>query len=141
MERKDWGIKMDKPKEYIIIDYDCGICTHTWNYYLSFDINQHLTPIGLASIPDSDYPFKNEVSLLNINFVDANGRVFHKARAIFEAQKRLSGFWKIAGYIGANPIISALFVPIYALIRDNRSLISKMLGMNVCTVNFATIKK
>lgn len=128
---------MEKPKEYIVIDNDCGICTHTWNYYLSFDKKDNLTPIGLASIPDSDYPFKDKISLLNVNFVDKDGRVFQKARAIFEAQKRLSGIWKITGYIGANPIVSTLFVPIYALIRDNRSRISKMLGMNVCNINFS----
>lgn len=128
---------MDKPKEYIIIDNDCGICTHTWNYYLSFDIDKNLTPLFLASIPDSDYPFKDKVSLENFNFVDANGRVYQKARGIFETLKRLTGFWKIAGYIGANPVVSTLFVPIYALIRDNRSRISKMLGMNVCKVNFS----
>ncbi len=132
---------MEKTKEYIIIDYDCGICTHTWNYYLTFDINKNLTPIGLATIPDSDYDFKDKVSMLNINFVDANGRVFHKARAIFEALKRTSGLWKIAGYLGANPIVSSLFVPIYAIIRDNRSQISKMIGLNACNLSFTQFPK
>ncbi len=123
-------------KNTLIIDGDCGICTHFGNYLKTFDIRNNFDLITLSQVQNNIEINQKAISLDNINFVSEKGNYYTQVRAVSEAMKLSSGIFKLFGIFSSNPFISFIFKPIYILVRNNRTQISKILGYKACEIRY-----
>lgn len=124
----------------LIIDGDCGICTHFGNFLKTYDINDNYDLVTFNQLVDIQEIDSNKISFENMNFVSDKGIYYMQFRAVMEAMKLTSGVFKLIGLLGSNKIVSFIFTPIYILIRNNRSNISKLLGYKACEVRYSVKK-
>lgn len=124
----------------LIIDGDCGICTHFGMFLKKYDKYYNYKLITLNQVSNNNEIIKNNISFDNINFIGSNNTYYQKSRAVFEAMKLTSGIFKIIGILGANSLVPIVINPFYNLIRDNRSRISSFLGYKACEINYTSKK-
>jgi predicted DCC family thiol-disulfide oxidoreductase YuxK len=139
LETKESNTNPDS-SEYLIIDFDCGICTTFWSRVLKFDKYKKLQLLPISTINQLTYSFSGTINEANIAFVDKQGIYFAKSRAIFEAFKRLAFPFNILGYVLSNIVFETLVNPFYIVIRDNRHRISNYLGLKSCEINYKSDK-
>jgi predicted DCC family thiol-disulfide oxidoreductase YuxK len=118
----------------VLYDGDCGICSWSRDFAASRDSSGllRLIPFQSADLDALSPGLTSEMASRMAWVVKADGTRFGGARAVFEVLSRLNGAWALIGWLGANPIISAIFTPPYRLMAVQRHRISALLGMNAC---------
>lgn len=123
-------------KGLVIFDGDCGICTWTSEWIEKKDRHGKLEvkPYQVLDLKKIDSSLSQELTQSSVYFVSQEGKIFSHARAIFEIGKRLPGIVGFLNSIFANRFFGWLFKPLYKLVAANRTRISKLFGLNACTL-------
>lgn len=120
----------------LIFDGACGFCTWSAEWIRRHDEAGRLSiqPYQTADLGQLSPGLTPQMASQSVYFVRADGRRFHGAWAVFETLRCLPGVWHVLGRVMANPLLSALAEPFYRLVANNRTRISRWLGLTVCAV-------
>jgi predicted DCC family thiol-disulfide oxidoreductase YuxK len=120
----------------MIFDGECGICTASAEWIKARDTADQLAvvPYQTANLETLSPGLTPAMARRSVYFVRSDGRRYKEARAVFETLKRLSGIWRVVGFLLANPICAVLCAPGYRLVARYRKRISIWLGMTACAV-------
>ncbi len=117
-------------KELVIFDGNCGFCTAASSELETLDKED-----ALKFVPFQDPSVQRGLNLPKSNqldymfFVDQHGQIYKGAKAVFEAMKRLPGFWGAVGQVFSHRVFMPISELIYGFIARKRFLISRLLRL------------
>ncbi len=128
-----------------IVFYDgaCGICQSFASWLMGLDQAHGLSLVAYQQIDPAELPARltPELTQQAMHLLDAQGNLFRGARAVFEALRSLPGFWGCMGTVFSNRLMSCIAEPIYRLVADHRTAISRVLGLHVCEPAPTTLQR
>ncbi len=130
----DLSKTQEKERDVVVFDGGCGVCTALKNKAERLDRHDRLKFVAFqAADLDQIAPgLTPEMASQALYFVRRDGERFRGARGVFEAMRRLPGFWGVFGTIWSFPPLSLLAEPFYRLFARHRGSISQKLGLTQC---------
>jgi predicted DCC family thiol-disulfide oxidoreductase YuxK len=120
-----------KERATVVFDGRCSVCSALKDHGERLDTKERLRwmPFQTADLGALSEGLTQEMASRSVYLVDADGKRYRGARAVFEAMKRLPGAWGVVGRVGAFPPFSLLAEPVYRLVARNRDRISRRFGL------------